>query len=132
MSPHMRRAVKYLADGEWHDRDLVIADMAKAIPPGPAVRYVETSRLRVRAARIKKGLPVKETDARRDKRSADFLVNSGRRGIALHALSIARRIEHEKRDGKTWVRLRPPKRHPRLRPTDDVPAVGSAEQAPSD
>lgn len=109
MTPWMLRAVDFLADGEWHDRDLLLEDMAKAIPPGQAMRFQENVRKSRRNARLKKGLPVlRATDERVVDRSSWYLVSVGQRGMALKSLHTARRIEMVKReDGKVWVRLRP-------------------------
>lgn len=132
-TPHLRVAFELMADGEWHDRDAVVMEMGKAIPPGQAVRFVEQQRLLKREQAKKMGLKVKETDKRVKDRSSWFLVTSGRRAIAMKALASARRVEKERREnGKVFIRLRPPmpdRHHPRRSGDNHTPQPDAADQA---
>lgn len=114
MAPHMKRAAEILADGQWHNRDVVIEEMIKLIPPGQAIRHSEEVRLRKRQARIAAGLPVRDTPQRATDRSTTFLVRTGARSLAMRFLNASRRIEAERReDGTTWVRMREPAKYSR-------------------
>lgn len=109
MTPWMRHAADLLRDGEWREREWVMREMGKAIPPGVAVRFQEQVRLARRGQQLKNGRPtLRSTDERIVQRESTTLVTMGRRAIALKALHTARRVEQEKReDGKIYVRLRP-------------------------
>ena len=43
-APWTRRIAEYLSDGEWHDRETVLAVGAAAVPPGRAYREGERMR----------------------------------------------------------------------------------------
>jgi hypothetical protein len=69
-----------LADGQWHDLEVILREMGKFIPPGQAVREMERSR---RKSARHRGLEVKP---RTFHRSPEREVESGRRRLALEAL----------------------------------------------
>lgn len=48
MRPWTRKITELLADGEWHDREQVLAIGAAAVPPGIAFRRGELDRARKR------------------------------------------------------------------------------------
>lgn len=109
MTPHMLRAVELLSDGQEMDRDEVILEMGKAIPPGVAIRYQDKVRLQRRQQHLKNGKPtLRETPERIIEREKNTLILMGRRAMALKALHTARRIQQRKGvDGRMYVRLRP-------------------------
>lgn len=112
--PIHNRALELLADGEWHDRDWVVREVGKVVPPGRALRDVERRRKLTIERRIKRGLTVTEgaLEERQHKRDENLLIASGQRGIALDILYSGARFEHRTDErGKPWVRLLPPPMH---------------------
>lgn len=109
MTPHLRRASELLSDGEWHDREEIMREMGKVIPPGIAIRFQEQVRAGRRTQRLKNNLPVvSESPERIVPRENNTLITMGRRGLALKALHAARRVETKRlENGKAVVRLRP-------------------------
>lgn len=101
LTPWTAKIYELLADGQWHDREPVVAAAAKAVPPGRAKRTAEDERVRERGRRATKGLPPLKprTDAE--------LIQMGQRAIALLVLNRNRRIETRGRKGARQVRLLP-------------------------
>lgn len=102
-SPYMRRALQLMIDGEWHSEEVVVREMIKLIPPGPAMRRAEARRAGQRTT------ATWQTPAERVvPRSADFLRVVGSRHIALDALKHSKRVERRSdAEGRWWVRIRP-------------------------
>jgi hypothetical protein len=100
-TPQSVRATELLADGEWHDREKVMAEIAKVITPGIAIRHAEQVRLGAGTA----GSAPKE---RVKPRSQDFLIASGKRSLARIALRTKKFESKVDEDGKVYVRLRNP------------------------
>lgn len=96
-TPHWERALELLADGEWHDRERLYAEMVKVVPPGRAVRHAELIRQTSQSGRAPKD--------RVKQRSTEFLVATGRRSIVRMALR-GRRLEFRTVDGRVQVRDR--------------------------
>lgn len=110
LTPQLERAYELLSDGEWHDREKILFEISKRIPPGVAMRHAEL----VRQTSGKTPAPPERVK----KRSTEFLIASGKRSLARSALRGSR-IEHRRDDdGKVWVRdtQAPPKPAPPTEP----------------
>lgn len=73
----MLRAVELLEDGEWHDYDRVLAELAKMVPPGRALRRNEMDRRH--ASRT--------TERKRTEFTEERRIASGKRAIAKDMLN---------------------------------------------
>ncbi len=110
LSPQLERAYELLSDGEWHDREVILREIAKVITPGIAVRHAEVVR-----RTSGKGVAPAE---RKKPRSQEFLIASGKRSLARSALRGSR-IEHRTtEDGRVEIRDGSANPQP---PTDDQP-----------
>ena len=94
-TPHWDKALEILADGQWHDRELLYVEMAKLVPPGRAIRHAELIRRTSQSG--------KAPAVRKQPRSTDFLITSGKRSIVRMALRGAR-LEFRTHDGRVQVR----------------------------
>lgn len=100
-SPWTIRARELLADGNWHELEPLLNELAKLVPPGRALRRNENARLKAR----NQG-PAMRTYPR----SKDYLIASGARRIVREALlgtNSKTWIERETQNGRSVVRLRP-------------------------
>lgn len=80
-SPARKAMLAVLADGEWHDRDLLLAVAGRAVPPGRAFRVGEAQRQR-------------RTDRARTRGNNDTAIAAGRRIIAREVLTkLADRLD---------------------------------------
>lgn len=102
ISAHLRRAFEMLADGKWHRREDVLAEMVKCVDRDVAIAVAERRRADSSALR-----PISEPERRRRRNSEDFLFESGSRSLAMGALLHAKRIERRSVGGDEMVRLRP-------------------------
>jgi hypothetical protein len=100
LSPQLARAYELLADGEWHEREQLVRELGKVIPPGVALRYNEARRRQDPNRRRARGQPTSATAERVVSRSTSFLVEAGRRRLAFLAL---RAFVQEERDGAVYV-----------------------------
>lgn len=105
-SPWRQRALDLLSGGEWREYEFVRREIGKAVPDGMALRRVEKMRLAARRNRIKSQQGTYTDGERYVQRSRDYLVNSGRRRMALEALNT-QSFEFKEEGGKRWVRLTP-------------------------
>lgn len=83
-----------LADGEWHEQELVVRDAMRLVPPGPAFRHAENARQRLTPGPRQKG---DESDA----------IAAGQRQItmqSLHAAVRSGKIERKTIDKTFWIR----------------------------
>lgn len=111
-SPQFDKMIEVLKDGIWRDREWVINEIGKAIPPGVAIRRAELLRVQGVRQRKKQGLKVTAEHERKIARSNDYLARAGRRNLALTALQSVR-IETREHGDVVQVRLLPPKPHHR-------------------
>lgn len=101
LSPWMVRCVELLGNGEWRERDWIVAEAAKRVPPGRAKRVAE--RLRARQQLREVG----EIRPRSRPKSDEFLIRVGARRVVYDSLIASTRLEHKKtEDGVRWVRLK--------------------------
>jgi hypothetical protein len=77
---HTKVILAVLADGEWHDRDELVAAGAAAVPPGVAFRAGEAERNRTRGRPNGPGPRVRGEDA--------DSIRSGARKLACRNLSM--------------------------------------------
>lgn len=85
-----------LSDGEWHDRDELVAAGADVVPPGEATRAARTMRVRRAQRRRADGVPEQPNQARR----LDD-VTTGSREIARRRLKdLARKGRVERDSGR--------------------------------
>ncbi len=102
ITPHLRRAFEVLADGRWHSREDVMAEMVKVVDRDMAIAVAERRRVDSNTRRS-----VNEPERRRRRNSDEFLVASGARSLATSALLSAKRIERQEVNGVQMLRLRP-------------------------
>lgn len=117
-------AHKLLADGQWHDRDTIVAQLMKAVPPGEAYRATQYQRQRMRIARARDTLSAEKFAEYMDKEeylrsrypepTLDKDVVVGKRAIANKAIGKRTRTRYEFREheGRKQIRLGP--MHPRF------------------
>lgn len=102
-SPWFDRMMAVLSDGEWHDRNQLMVEMGKVIPPGQAMRRAEV----VRAQHDATKRPDRKARPRKMLRSDEALIIFGRRNITQVCLkNSAGRLEQRTVDGLRQVRLR--------------------------
>jgi len=114
--------LRLLVDGEWHDREEIIAAASHVIPPGKAYRKAEARRLQKLRADVKKDRgwtdeQVDEwmSDPENTKRRAltrrtstqEGIVRTGQRIYVADALNGTTRIEQRREGDRTWVRRVP-------------------------
>lgn len=101
VTPWTAAAVKLLSDGEWHDREDVIAAMATTIETAEALEYVERRRVWKYQRANQEPPPRTRFD------DEDLLAASGRRGIAMMSLQNNARVLRRDVDGRVEVMMRP-------------------------
>ncbi len=102
MTLHTTKIYELLADGDWHELEVVLRAAAVVVPPGPAKRAIEDARARERLRR--------RMDERRSHRASQDtagLIRDGQRRVALLAINRNRRIQLRRADGRRQIRLRP-------------------------
>lgn len=100
-APWTARGLELLADGEWHEWDRLVSEIAKLVPPGLAKRKAEWVRTRraVRGGR--------EPAPRAFAKSDEFLIRVGSRRLVYDRLVASTRIERRTdEDGRRWARLK--------------------------
>lgn len=96
------RVRELLADGKWHDRREVVADVAKTMAPGPAYRRAEVQRV---GELERHG---RSTQTARQGTDTDAVAAGQRRGARYIVEGLERRGTVEKRilrDGARQIRL---------------------------
>lgn len=96
-----QRLYELLSDGQWHEREPVLAAAAVTVTPGVAVRAMQKMRETERRCRPTLQSRQCEVDWRWD-------VPKGQRRVALLTIHNNRRIECRVEEGVKQVRLRPP------------------------
>jgi hypothetical protein len=114
--------LRLLVDGEWHDREEIVAAARHVIPPGKAYRKAEYRRLQKLRSDVKKeqGWTDEQVDEwmadpENTKRRAttratstqEGIVRTGQRIYVSDALNGTSRIEQKKEGDRTWVRRIP-------------------------
>lgn len=116
-----RFVYRQLSDGEWHDRETLIREVMKKVPPGEAFRKAEDVRHRHRILRARQKLTpaafaaymeeetYKVDPPTRPRKSMDAEVLIGKRAIANYVVGArtTSRIETRIHEGRKQVRLRP-------------------------
>lgn len=103
-------AAELLADGEWHNYSEIVRKASKVVPPGVAMRKIET--IRLASARKHKGYS--NPSQRKIMRSDTRLIEYGALAVARQVLSGSVLFEIEPRgtkqaDGPKRIRLAPGK-----------------------
>lgn len=101
LSAYMQRAFEVLADGEWHQEQLILAEMVKVIPPAQAIRRAERRRVNQRASARLTTPPARQAD-----RDVETLRLMGARHIAQDSLRGSKSVEYRSDSGMRWVRLK--------------------------
>lgn len=106
-----------LRDGQWHDRDEVIAQAAKTVPPGRAWRVVEARRIQQLRRRMRdKGMSEEEIEnwitshdlTRSDDQSEhNRAITAGQRQLVNDHINRTTRIEKQTVDGRRMIRRVP-------------------------
>lgn len=118
-TPWLGEAYKLLADGEWHDREEIVKELAKMVPPGIAWRHAETARINQlkRNARLQleredyekfiadpgnleRSQPVNEEEKGK-------IIRGAQRAAVLISLHASQRIEKKKEGKKILIRRIP-------------------------
>jgi hypothetical protein len=94
MSPARAVALELLADGEWHDREQLLDQMARAVPPGKAFRVGERRRTATRRRPNGPGPRVRGDDT--------TSIAAGAREVARKALFALARTAKIARDGDQY------------------------------
>lgn len=110
-TPWKARALVILQDGEWHDREDVIRELADMVPPGVAWRHLEDARISQlqRNARLRGMTPEQvekwtaEQEQRPQPNPTSAQIRKGQRAVVVASLGSSNRIIREKRDGRIML-----------------------------
>lgn len=110
-TPWSRRALEILQDGEWHDREEIIRELADMVPPGVAWRHLEKGRIAQLYRKAQDELGPEAADkwkAEQKERPqpadpTSTQIRKGQRAVVITQLGGSARIIREKRDGKVYL-----------------------------
>lgn len=109
------RAAELLADGQWHDYKEIIRKTAIVVPPGVAIRKIETIRRASARKHARQGSEYVDPETRRIEREDSRLIELGATAMTRQILSGSTLFEIQPRgaltkDGPKRIRIKPGKK----------------------
>lgn len=106
MTVATERAIQILADGQWHQYEKVVWEVAKAVPPQVAINRTEAIRIaRYLQCHPGEGLTKKDVPPRKRPATHDTLIRVGATAIATDIVRNKRFQNAKDPAGTKWIRL---------------------------